>query len=103
MIECKKLETLKEIEDNYNFFFIDLWGVVHNGVELFESVRSFLMRLKEKKKIIIFITNAPRRAFVISQQLQQFGLSKNNYDYIVSSGEITWINLKKIMKKKNAF
>ena len=50
MIECKKLETLKEIEDNYNFFFIDLWGVVHNGVELFESVRSFLMRLKEKKK-----------------------------------------------------
>ena len=48
MIECKKLETLKEIVDNYNFFFIDLWGVVHNGVELFESVRSFLMRLKEK-------------------------------------------------------
>ena len=45
MIECKKLETLKEIEDNYNFFFIDLWGVVHNGVELFESVRSFLMIL----------------------------------------------------------
>ena len=89
MIECKKLETLKEIEDNYNFFFIDLWGVIHNGVELFKSVKSFLMRLKKKKKIIIFITNAPRRAFVISQQLQQFGLSKNNYDYIVSSGEIT--------------
>ncbi len=103
MIECKKLETLKEIEDNYNFFFIDLWGVVHNGVELFESVRSFLMRLKEKKKIIIFITNAPRRAFVISQQLQQFGLSKNNYDYIVSSGEITWINLKKNYEKKKCF
>ena len=103
MIECKKLETLKEIEDNYNFFFIDLWGVVHNGVELFESVRSFLMRLKEKKKIIIFITNAPRRAFVISQQLQQFGLSKNNYDYIVSSGEITWISLKNNYKKKKCF
>ena len=103
MIECKKLETLKEIEDNYNFFFIDLWGVIHNGVELFESVRSFLMRLKEKKKIIIFITNAPRRAFVISQQLQQFGLSKNNYDYIVSSGEITWINLKNNYEKKKCF
>ena len=43
--------------------------------------------------------------FVISQQLQQFGLSKNNYDYIVSSGEITWINLKNNYKKKkkNAF
>ena len=103
MIECKKLDTLKEIEDNYNFFFIDLWGVIHNGVELFESVRSFLMRLKEKKKIIIFITNAPRRAFVISQQLQQFGLSKNNYDYIVSSGEITWINLKNNYEKKKCF
>ena len=50
MIECKKLETLKEIEDNYNFFFIDLWGVIHNGIELFEFVSSSLMRLKEKKK-----------------------------------------------------
>ena len=103
MIKCKKLETLKEIEDNYNVFFIDLWGVIHNGIELFEFVSSSLMRLKDKKKKIIFITNAPRRALVISQQLQQFGLSKNNYDYIVSSGEITWISLKKTTKKKNVF
>ena len=102
MIKCKKLETLKEIEDNYNVFFIDLWGVIHNGIELFEFVSSSLMRLKEKKKII-FITNAPRRALVISQQLQQFGLSKNNYDYIVSSGEITWISLKKKTTKKKMF
>ena len=43
------------------------------------------------------------RAFVISQQLQQFGLSKNNYDYIVSSGEITWINLKNNYEKKKCF
>ena len=103
MIKCKKLETLKEIEDNYNVFFIDLWGVIHNGIELFEFVSSSLMRLKDKKKKIIFITNAPRRALVISQQLQQFGLSKNNYDYIVSSGEITWISLKKNYEKKKCF
>ena len=25
---------LRSIIDNYDFYFIDLWGVIHNGIEL---------------------------------------------------------------------
>ena len=95
MSDLIKLETLEEIENKYNTFFIDLWGVIHNGVELFGNVKTVLKRLKKKKKVVIFITNAPRRSYVIADQLNNFGLSKIFYDEIVSSGEITWLSLKK--------
>ena len=36
-----KLKSLKEIEDKYDVFFIDLWGVIHNGLKLFESIILF--------------------------------------------------------------
>ena len=49
MSDLIKLESLEEIEDKYNIFFIDLWGVVHNGLELFGNVKTVLKRLKKKK------------------------------------------------------
>ena len=103
MSDFIKLKSLKEIEDKYDIFFIDLWGVIHNGLQLFESIENVLNRLKKKNKVIFFITNAPRRSFVIADQLNDFGLSKNFYDRIVSSGEITWLSLKKNYEKKKCF
>jgi ribonucleotide monophosphatase NagD (HAD superfamily) len=29
-------EGLKSIAENYDLFYIDLWGVMHNGIELHE-------------------------------------------------------------------
>ena len=52
MSDLIKLESLEEIEDKYNIFFIDLWGVVHNGLELFGNVKTVLKRLKKKKKLL---------------------------------------------------
>ena len=103
MSDLTKLTTLKDVEDNYDIFLIDLWGVIHNGLELFENVKSVLARLKKKNKIIFFITNAPRRSVVIANQLNHFGLSNEFYDHIVSSGEITWLSLKKNYEKKRCF
>ena len=103
MSDLTKLTTLKDVEDNYDIFLIDLWGVIHNGLELFENVKSVLTRLKKKNKIIFFITNAPRRSVVIANQLNHFGLSNKFYDHIVSSGEITWLSLKKNYEKKKCF
>ena len=103
MTDLIKLITLEEIEDKYNVFFIDLWGVIHNGLELFKNVKNVLNRLKKKNKIIVFITNAPRRSYVIADQLNDFGLSKKFYNNIISSGEITWLSLKKNFEKKKCF
>lgn len=103
MTKCFEIRKLEQIEDNYEIFLIDLWGVVHNGINLFTNVLEVFSRLKQKNKKIVFITNAPRRSYVITEQLTQFGLSKTLYDFIASSGEITWNNMKKYHENKKCF
>ena len=94
MIEVNQIKKLSEIYRNYDYFFVDLWGVIHNGVHLFEDVIETLTALKNKNKKIFFLTNAPRRSQVIKQQLSEFGLKKSLYEDVISSGEVTWQKMK---------
>ena len=50
MINFNQIQNLSEIHSEYECFFIDLWGVIHNGVNLFENVLDTLKFLKSKKK-----------------------------------------------------
>ena len=101
MKNCEKLNNLSDIDDHYDVFLIDLWGVIHNGIAAFDNVIPVLQSLKQKKKMVFFITNAPRRSFVISQQLKDFGIEQKLYDKIISSGELTWLSIKEKYQKKN--
>ena len=103
MNNCEKLNNLSDIDNHYDVFLIDLWGVIHNGIAAFDNVIPVLQSLKQKKKMVFFITNAPRRSFVISQQLEDFGIEQKLYDKIISSGELTWLSIKEKYQKKNCF
>ena len=41
---------LSSIAHNYDLFYIDLWGVVHNGIKLYEGAINTLKELKKSKK-----------------------------------------------------
>ena len=73
MINFNQIQNLSEIHSGYECFFIDLWGVIHNGLNLYENVLDTLKFLKNEKKSIFFLTNAPRRSSVI----------KNSYPNLV--------------------
>ena len=49
----KNLDSLglKSIADQYDLFFIDLWGVVHNGINLYEDSVNALQKLADKKNV----------------------------------------------------
>ena len=53
-------QGLQSIADNYDLFYIDLWGVVHNGIKLHDKAITVLKKLKKMKKNFILLTNAPR-------------------------------------------
>ncbi|MAH78367.1 MAG: TIGR01459 family HAD-type hydrolase [Rickettsiales bacterium TMED254] len=98
----KKISNLSDIQKNYDSFFIDLWGVIHNGIEVFPGVLNVLNNLKNNNKDVLFITNAPRRNYIIKEQLKEFGIFESLYKDIISSGEVSWLNMKKkISAKKN--
>jgi HAD superfamily hydrolase (TIGR01459 family) len=89
----KLLKGLDEIIDNYQYFILDVWGVIHDGSSLYPDVLNTLKFLRNKNKQICFLSNAPRRAKVVEKVLNNFGITPNFYDFILSSGESSFIEL----------
>ncbi len=51
---------LKSIANSYDLFFIDIWGVVHNGINLNKPSIEVLENLSNLNKEFVLLTNAPR-------------------------------------------
>lgn len=85
----KKIHNIETIAQNYKALFCDIWGVVHNGIEVYEEAVKALGKLKQNGKEIIFITNSPRSNLEIEQQLKKLNLYEDIYDAIVTSGDST--------------
>jgi len=47
-------EGLSSIVDKYDLFYVDLWGVIHNGVSLHKEAIRTLDELSKKKKILSY-------------------------------------------------
>ena len=48
-------EGLRSIVENYDLFFIDLWGVVHNGIKLHENAIKTLNEISNIKKNYVLL------------------------------------------------
>ena len=44
-MESKLIRGLSEVQSRYDAFFIDLWGVIHNGIELYPDAIKVLENL----------------------------------------------------------
>lgn len=88
------LSSISSVIPNYNAFLLDLWGVVHDGGQLYPGVRETLAVIKKTGKPVIFISNAPRRASRVASVLTDLGIDQSLYDNVVSSGEAGYNYLK---------
>ena len=77
---------LKSIYDRYDLFFIDIWGVIHNGVNLHSNSMEVLENLSKEKKKFVLLTNAPRPNLTVVNFLKKMGL-KNFFENVFTSGE----------------
>ena len=61
----KLIKGLSEVHSKYDAFFIDLWGVIHNGVELYPEAIKVLENLNKKnKRFVLYQTRpGPQRVF----------------------------------------
>lgn len=82
------------LSKNYDGFIVDLWGVVHNGVVPYPGVLDCLANLKAAGKRVVFLSNAPRRAFTVARGLAKMGITPALYTAIMSSGEAVFTGLR---------
>jgi HAD superfamily hydrolase (TIGR01459 family) len=85
------LTGLRDIADSYDAYILDLWGCVHNGIAPFPGAKEAMKRLKDSGKRVLLLSNAPRRASAIVEQLQRIhGIGGDLYDTVLTSGEVAW-------------
>ena len=77
-------EGLKSIAENYDLFYIDLWGVMHNGIKLHEGAIFAVKKLLEIDKDFVLLTNAPRPIQPVKEFLKKMGMEKEFRDKFVS-------------------
>jgi HAD superfamily hydrolase (TIGR01459 family) len=93
-------DGLRSIVENYDIFYIDLWGVVHNGVALHKNAIEALEEITKANKNYVLLTNAPRPNKVVKTIVEKMGMSKEIRDKVYSSGEASLSYLKKNYSNK---
>ena len=96
-------EGLSSIVDNYQLFYVDLWGVVHNGVIIYKEAIKALKEISKKNKDFILLTNAPRPNSTVKSFLEKLGMEKEIRDHVYTSGEAALNYLRKNLIDKKFF
>ena len=91
----KKLNHLAEIYKNYDTYVIDLWGVIHNGVELNHKAIEAVKNLVQEKKKVVFLSNAPRPSKDVKKFLIELKMEEQYLQNIMTSGEAAMLALQK--------
>ena len=67
-------QGLRSIISEFDLVFIDIWGVIHNGINLYQDSIDVLDRLEKEKKEYVLLTNAPRPNSTVIKFLKKMGL-----------------------------
>ena len=99
----KTIKGLREIYEKYDAFFIDLWGVMHNGIELYTKSIEVLANLYKLKKRFVLMSNAPRPSKNVEEFLLNLKMDKVFTKNIFTSGEAALRSLKQNIYGKNFY
>lgn len=78
---------LHDIAAGHDALICDVWGVLHNGVQVYEDAVEALSRFRADFGPVVLLSNAPRPAVALKEQFAKLGVPEDCYDAIVTSGE----------------
>ena len=83
------ISGLSELAGRYDLIFCDVWGVLHDGLTAFPEAGLALRRFREGGGRVVLVSNAPRPSPSIVAQLDDYGVPRDAYDDVVTSGDVT--------------
>ncbi|AML50072.1 TIGR01459 family HAD-type hydrolase [Falsihalocynthiibacter arcticus] len=81
------VSSLAEISDTYDALFVDLWGCVHDGIAAIPDAVAALQAYRKRGGKVILVTNSPRPRASVEIQLDGFGVPRDAWDAIATSGD----------------
>src|SRR6185503_6422283 len=89
MTSPKLVAGLSALSDRYDVLLCDVWGVIHNGREAFPVACEALARFRAGGGEVVLISNAPRPAAGVIEQLDRLGVAREAYSRVATSGDAT--------------
>jgi HAD superfamily hydrolase (TIGR01459 family) len=86
----KPIDGLRGVISRYRTLLVDVYGVLHDGGDIFPHAAEALREAKRHGAKVIVLTNSTLRAGAVAERLAQGGLGSECFDHVVSSGELTW-------------
>ncbi len=83
------LSSIAPFAATSDLWFVDIWGVMHNGVRPFASSVSACEAFRKQGGTALLVTNSPRPNDSVARQLDSIGVSRDAYDGVVSSGDVS--------------
>tara|TARA_B100000686_G_scaffold229481_1_gene236857 strand:+ start:390 stop:1208 length:819 start_codon:yes stop_codon:yes gene_type:complete len=102
-METKLITGLSQVQSKYDAFFIDLWGVIHNGIQLYPGAINVLENLIKLNKRFVLISNAPRPSKSVEKYLTNLKMNQVFLENVFTSGEAALQTLKKNTYGKNFY
>ena len=93
-MKSKLIKGLREVHSKYDAFFIDLWGVIHNGIQTYPEAIDVLENLSKLNKRFVLISNAPRPSKSVEKYLIKLKMDKTFLNNLITSGEAALQSLK---------
>jgi HAD superfamily hydrolase (TIGR01459 family) len=84
---------MSAIAELFDTFFLDQFGVLHNGTAPYPGVLDCLGKLKRAGKKIVILSNSGKRSADNEKRLETLGLAPSLWHVFVSSGEVAWRQL----------
>ncbi len=83
------LDGCGDLLAGYDMLVCDLWGVVHDGVRALDAACDALIRFRQGGGTVVLLSNAPMPSHVTARFIDRIGVSREAYDRLVTSGDLT--------------
>ncbi|MDE0924428.1 TIGR01459 family HAD-type hydrolase [Aurantimonas coralicida] len=83
-----QFDRLRDIAERYDAFFLDQFGVVHDGTAAYPGAPEAVAALAGLGKPVLFVTNSGRPAAFNEDRLARLGIARSLYLACVTSGDV---------------
>lgn len=83
------MTSIAALSAQYPLWLCDVWGVIHNGHDVFAPACEALAMHRRCGGISLLLTNSPRSRAGVARQLRELGVPDESYSAIVTSGDVT--------------
>lgn len=91
-----RISGVREIAERYRTWFVDAYGVLHDGSAAFTGVVEALLLARRTGVTIVIVTNSGQRIDAVAARLAGAGIAPGCYHHIMSSGELSWRHIEQL-------